>query len=99
MLLRASHVAVQNGEGARFSVPGRAPKERYLSDDRLEQNNRIDEGLPILAESESLLARHRALAEKTEPARPVRKSDRDTRARLQELGYLQPAATRAGEQP
>ena len=88
-LIVTPDTTVQFGEGRKFPIPVRAPRELYLRDDPLEQRNRIDDGLPILAELETLLARHRALAANAEPARPVPKLDRDTRARLQELGYLQ----------
>ena len=88
-LIVTPDLTLQGGEGASFPVPVLAPRELYLRDDPHERNNRIGDGLPILAELEARLDQHRALAEKNEPARPVRKLDRDTRARLQELGYLQ----------
>ncbi|MFP8880246.1 MAG: sulfatase [Myxococcota bacterium] len=88
-LIVTPDTTVQNGEGANYPVSVRAPRELYLRDDPLEQNNRIDDGLPILTELETLLARHQALAAKTKPARPVPELDRDSLTRLQELGYLQ----------
>jgi arylsulfatase A-like enzyme len=88
-LIVTPDMTVQHGEGAQFPVPVLAPRELYLSDDPLELNNRIDAGLPIQAELQALLDRHRALAEQSEPAEAIRELDGETRARLQELGYLQ----------
>ncbi len=88
-LIVTPDTSVQYGEGVTFPVSVRAPRELYLRDDPLEQSNRIDDGLPILSDLEILLDRHRALAEKAEPEKPVQELDSDTRARLQELGYVE----------